>query len=61
MSEKCKWFDLCPMRNLERDGEINDSWKDKYCKKNYVNCKRFQMEENGIVHADNMLPDGTCI
>ncbi len=57
----CKWYDICPLRRLEKDGEINDRWKGEYCEseKNWENCKRYQMEERGEFHPDSMMPDGT--
>ena len=35
-------------------------WAEKYCKSesNWENCRRYQLEEQYIAHADNMLPDG---
>ena len=59
----CKWYDVCPLRELERQGKISDKWKNEFCstKDNWKNCKRYQMEEQGIFHPDNMLPDGTIL
>jgi len=56
----CKWFDICPLRNFERKGLIDNRWKKQYCatENNWKNCKRYQMEERGIYHSDNMMPDG---
>ena len=59
----CKWYDVCPLRKLERQGRINNNWKNKFCKtkNNWKNCKRYQMEEQGKSHSDNMLPDGSIL
>jgi len=56
----CKWFHVCPLRRFEKQGKISDIWKNKYClsKENWKNCNRYQMEEKGIPHDDNMLPSG---
>ncbi len=56
----CKWFNICPLRRFEREERLDKSWAQKYCKsiKNWQNCKRYQLEEKGIYHPDNMLPDG---
>ena len=57
----CKWYDLCPLRRFEKQGKLSGRWKNEYCKteNNWKNCKRYQMEEKGIYHPDNMTPDGT--
>ena len=56
----CKWYEVCPLRELERQRKISDEWKKEYCKSenNWKNCKRYQLEEKGIYHSDNMLPNG---
>ena len=42
-------------------GKLDNKWRKQYCesKDNWKNCKRYQMEEKGIVHPDNILPDGS--
>ena len=57
----CKWFDVCPLRKFEKEGKLTEKWKNEYCssKDNWKNCKRYQMEEKGEPHLDNMLPDGS--
>lgn len=55
---KCKWFEVCPMRYLEHSGKISDKYRKEYCEKNWLKCKRYQLEEEGIPHSDNLLPDG---
>ena len=59
----CKWYHVCPMRELEKKGRISDKWKKEYCLSdtNWRNCKRFQAEERGEPHSDNMLPDGSIL
>jgi hypothetical protein len=56
----CKWYNICPMRRLEKQGKISDYWKENFCltEDNWKNCRRYQMEENAQPHPDNMLPDG---
>jgi hypothetical protein len=56
----CKWYSLCPLRKFEKEGKLDNFWVQNYCKSdnNWKNCKRYQLEENGIAHPDNMLPDG---
>ncbi|MFB6089211.1 MAG: uracil-DNA glycosylase [Candidatus Aenigmatarchaeota archaeon] len=55
----CKWKDVCPLRRLEKQGKIDEHWKEEYCKSenNWKNCKRYQMEERGKSH-ENILPNG---
>ena len=57
----CKWIDICPLRRFEKEGKLNNEWKDKYCKSedNWKNCVRYQMDKQGTIHSDNILPDGT--
>jgi hypothetical protein len=52
---------MCPLRRFERDGKLEGQWARDYCKsnKNWKNCRRYQMEEGGQFHPDNMLPDGS--
>jgi hypothetical protein len=59
----CKWFKVCPLRKLEKQGRISMKWRKEYClsDKNYKNCKRFQLEKKGIKRPDNMLPNGERI
>jgi hypothetical protein len=59
----CKWYSLCPLRKLEQEWKLDNLWAQNYCKSdnNWKNCKRYQLEEKGIAHPDNMLPDGRRI
>jgi len=56
----CKWYNCCPLRRFEREGKISPGWAERYCKSDasWVKCRRYQMEEKGLYHPDNMLPDG---
>jgi len=56
----CKWYDICPLRRFERAGKLAEVWANEYCRSdnNWENCRRYQLEEQGIYHPDNMLPDG---
>ena len=56
----CKWYSLCPLRRFEKQGKLDDIWAKNYCKtdSNWKKCKRYQFEEAGRYHPDNMLPDG---
>jgi hypothetical protein len=57
----CKWYHVCPLRIFERQKKIGSRWADEYCRsdRNWENCRRYQLEEEGNFHPDNMLPDGT--
>jgi hypothetical protein len=59
----CKWCDVCPLRSLEQHGLIDLKWRNRYCdtEGNWKECKRYQMEEDGIFHALNMMPDGSFV
>ena len=56
----CPWYSVCPLRRLEREGRIGCSWARDYCKTmdRWRNCRRYELEEKGIPHPDNMLPNG---
>ena len=57
-TDQCKWINFCPLRRFERNGQLDLSWKTKYCESNWNQCIRYQMEERGENHPDYMLPDG---
>ncbi len=54
----CKWINVCPLRRYEKEGKLSLKWKKEYCEKDYKKCKRYQAEEHGKYHPDNMLPSG---
>ncbi|HHD92541.1 MAG TPA: uracil-DNA glycosylase [Candidatus Portnoybacteria bacterium] len=55
----CKWYYVCPIVDFVRQGKLDKKWVENYCFRGGKNCKRYRMEEKGIAHPDNMLPDGT--
>ena len=59
----CKWFSVCPLRRLEREGAISSKWRVEYCESedNWANCVRYQMDEQGKPHPYNMMPDGVIV
>ena len=56
--KECKWYCCCPMKYFFEQGKLDKKWVEKYCHGNWEDCIRYQKEENGIYHPDNMLPDG---
>lgn len=56
--KECKWYFACPMKYFFEQGKLNKKWIENYCHGDWKNCVRYQKEENGIYHPDNMLPDG---
>ncbi|BDU50758.1 hypothetical protein [Haliovirga abyssi] len=60
---RCKWYFVCPMKFAYEEGRIERKWIDRYClsESNWKNCVRYQMEEIGKYHSDEMLPDGNYI
>ena len=54
----CKWYEVCPMKRFYDEGKLEEKWIERYCKGNYKSCVRYQMEERGEPHPDNMLPNG---
>ncbi|MBN3034801.1 MAG: uracil-DNA glycosylase [Bacteroidales bacterium] len=55
----CKWYPVCPMKMLYQEGRLEEKWIELYCRGDWESCVRYQMEERGQPHSDNMLPDGT--
>lgn len=56
--KQCKWFPVCPMKFYWEQGKLNEYWIDNYCHGNWEACIRYQKEEAGIYHPDNMFPNG---
>ena len=56
---ECKWFSVCPIHYFYDEGKIDRKWIELYCKGDWESCARYQLEEKGIWHPDNMLPDGS--
>ena len=55
----CKWYPVCPMKRFYEKGKLDKKWIELYCKGDWGNCVRYQMEEEGRLHPDWMLPDGS--
>jgi len=58
MSKTCKWFEVCPLKRFYEEGRLEKKWIENYCKENFKNCARYKLEKKGILHPDNMLPNG---
>ena len=54
----CILYYACPINAYTEDGKLSIYWIEEYCLVNNKNCLRFQMEEKGQYHPDNMLPNG---
>ncbi len=46
------------MKRFFESGKLDEKWINNYCFNNGMGCKRYEMEEKGIFHPDNMLPSG---
>jgi hypothetical protein len=55
----CKWFAVCPLKQVYEQGKLDERWVEEYCWRDNPECVRRKMEEKGVYHPDNMLPDGT--
>lgn len=55
----CKWEPVCPMKRFYEQGRLDKKWIEQYCQGDWEHCKRYDLEERGIYHPDNMLPDGS--
>ena len=54
----CKWYYSCPIKEYTEKGKLERYWIENYCLVSNNNCFRYQMEEKGKYHPDNMLPNG---
>ncbi|MCU0473762.1 MAG: phosphatidylserine decarboxylase family protein [Bacteroidales bacterium] len=59
VNKECKWYQVCSMKVFYEQGKLDGKWIELYCKGAWLNCIRYQMEENGESHPDNMMPDGS--
>lgn len=59
LKRECMWRPVCPMTRYYKEGKLDRKWIELYCKGDWLSCKRYQLEAEGIPHPDNMLPDGT--
>jgi len=57
-SKKCIWFDVCPLKRFYEQGKLNKNWIEDYCFGEFLKCTRYKMEQEGVFHPDNMMPDG---
>lgn len=54
----CKWYSCCPIRVYTEEGRLSRKWIEDYCLLANKRCIRYQMEERGESHSDQLLPDG---
>ena len=54
----CKWYFACPIKRFYEQGMLEKEWIEEYCLRGGANCRRYEMEEKGLYHPDNMLPSG---
>ncbi|MBN1353198.1 MAG: uracil-DNA glycosylase [Candidatus Omnitrophica bacterium] len=61
MSHKktCKWYTACPLKFFYEKSRLDKKWVEGYCFGDFLKCARYKMEEEGLSHPDNMMPDGT--
>ncbi|QEE14671.2 uracil-DNA glycosylase [Promethearchaeum syntrophicum] len=55
----CKWYYCCPIKYFTDEKKLDSYWVDNYCLIGNTNCIRYQKEEAGVSHPDNLLPDGS--
>ena len=54
----CKWYSCCPIKHFSEEGKLEKFWVENYCFIGNKKCVRYQKEERGIPHPNNMLPNG---
>jgi len=47
------------MKHYTDAGLLDPKWVETYCKGDWDNCVRYELEERGKPHPDWMLPDGS--
>ena len=57
--KECKWYHVCPLKSFYEEGKIDEKWIEDYCWGDHLKCERYIMEERGVYHPDNMMPDGS--
>ena len=55
----CKWYYCCPIKIYTDEKKLKHYWVENYCLIGNTDCIRYQKEEAGEIHHDNLLPDGT--
>ena len=58
MPKVCKWYSCCPIKFYVEQGKLERKWIENYCLVGNKDCVRYKMEENGIYHPNNLLPNG---
>ncbi|MFX1479122.1 MAG: uracil-DNA glycosylase [Promethearchaeota archaeon] len=58
MNKTCKWYICCPIKYFVDKGMLEKKWVEEYCLVGNRDCLRYQVEESGENHPDNMLPNG---
>jgi len=54
----CKWYNVCPIKRFYEQGKLGKKWVERYCWGDNERCVRYQLEESGEPHPDNLLPNG---
>ncbi len=58
MPKICKWYFCCPIKYYVESGKLERKWIEDYCLISNTDCVRYEMEEKGVLHPDNLLPNG---
>lgn len=58
INDECIWFSVCPIKQFWLTGKVHSKWIENYCMNNGQDCVRYKLEEEGVYHPDNMLPNG---
>jgi len=54
----CKWYPICPIKHFVDENKLDRKWVEEYCLIGNKKCVRYQMEESGKFHPNNLLPNG---
>ena len=52
----CKWFYVCPMKRYFEGEKLDNKLFDSYCRGEWANCMRYEMEEKaGVKIRDSLI------
>lgn len=58
-SDTCSYYNVCPVVRAYERGLVDTEWINMYCKSNWKDCARFQLEDPLSYEFEGVLPDGS--
>jgi len=57
--DTCPYYSMCPVARAYERGIVDSDWANMYCKSNWKECARFQLEDPLSYEFEGVLPDGS--